>query len=152
MSPDQISTFSNIYKHKSPILTLYQLIESRTVYLVQLFHYYYYNTVTESKNRCANSRAESAFNQLELFTVLSKQFLIDKQNACLGRKFDFFSISECFQYTIIGKHLNVFPSLMSGPPMHHVRHTHWQHQPHKSGNKVYPCKPFSFYLLSNKIR
>ena len=26
MSPDQISTFSDIYRHKSPILTLYQLI------------------------------------------------------------------------------------------------------------------------------
>ena len=117
-----------------------------------LLHYYCYNTVTKNKNLCANSRAESAFNQLELFTVLSKQFLIDTQNACLGRQFDFFSISECFQYNIIGKHLNVFPSLMSGPPMHHVRHTRWQHQPHKSGNKVYPCKPFSFYLLSNKVR
>ena len=34
VSPDQISTFSNIYRHKTPILTLYQLIESRTVYLV----------------------------------------------------------------------------------------------------------------------
>ena len=34
VTPDQISTFSNIYRHKSPILTLYQLIESCTVYLV----------------------------------------------------------------------------------------------------------------------
>ena len=33
-TPDQISTFSNIYRYTSPILTLYQLIESRTVYLV----------------------------------------------------------------------------------------------------------------------
>ena len=37
VSPDQISTFSNIYRHKSPIPTLYQLIESRTVYLVSFF-------------------------------------------------------------------------------------------------------------------
>ena len=30
VSPDQISTFSNIYRHKSPLLTLYHLIPSST--------------------------------------------------------------------------------------------------------------------------
>ena len=30
VTPDQISTFSNIYRHTSPLLTLYHLIPSRT--------------------------------------------------------------------------------------------------------------------------
>ena len=40
VSPDQISTFSNIYRHKSPILTLYQLIPSSTnLYWPSTSHY-----------------------------------------------------------------------------------------------------------------
>ena len=45
VSPDQTSTFSNVYRHKSPILTLYQLIESRTVYLVEFLGNFVKDTI-----------------------------------------------------------------------------------------------------------
>ena len=45
VTPNQISIFSNIYRHKSPILTLYQLIESRTVYLVEFLGNFVKDTI-----------------------------------------------------------------------------------------------------------